>query len=183
MKRRVVPRLTLALCLLTLSSATVLWQAPQTVAEAAGSRGLGKGQQPPAFSAQDLDGRPHSLEQHAGKIIVLHFWATWCPYCRSEIPKLTRIHRELASKDVIVLAVSVDEDLGQLRSFVASSQLPYAVIPDAEGNFALTDAYAVSGIPVTYIIGRDGKMAARLSGAGDMHAIVQRLAGASSGAS
>ena len=148
-------------------------------ASSAGSdaaEGLASGQRPPVFHVTDLEGRPQSLAQYGGKVVVLHFWATWCPYCRAEIPKLLRIHRELAARGVTILAVGVDENVGQLRQFVASSRLPYAVIADAEANFALAQDYEIVGIPATYVIGRDGRLAALLSGPSDLFTVVQRVA-------
>ena len=137
--------------------------------------GLRVGQRPPAFSAMDLRGEVHSLKQHRGKIIVLHFWATWCPYCRGEIPKLLQVHRELSSKGVTVLAVSVDDDLSKLRQFVAAAALPYTVIPEVQLSVPLTETFRVRGLPTTYFVARDGLVADRVVGASDLLGEVRRL--------
>ncbi len=160
MTRRGSPRLQGCLLLL----AALLLAVGGTQAASAGAsakRGLARGQLPPPVHASDLDGKPQSLDQYIGKVVVLHFWATWCPYCRMEIPKLKRVHQEMADKGVVVLAVSMDEDTDKLLQFVAASEIPYPVIADAKQNFTLAESYQIFGIPVTYVIGRDGHLLGR----------------------
>ena len=140
-----------------------------------GEDGLPSGTQAPAFAAVDLDGAAQQLTQYQGSLLVLHFWATWCPYCRGEIPKLKIVRQAWASRGVRVLAVSVDADPQALKRFVAQAALPYPVIADLEAHFALADAYRVSGIPITYLIGPDGRIAERLDGAADILGAVERL--------
>jgi peroxiredoxin len=137
--------------------------------------GLAPGQQPPDFSAKDLAGQPHSLKQHAGDVVLLHFWATWCPYCRQEIPRLRQIHQEHAGQGVHVLAISVDENLEALRDFVAQQQLPYPVISEVQNRQPISAQYGVAGIPTTYLIDANGLVAGRFQGQGDLPAAVRRL--------
>ena len=141
---------------------------------AAVSRGLRQGKQPPEFSATDLAGAPQSLQAYRGKIVILHFWATWCPYCRGEVPKLKEVQSRWGSKQVQILAVSVDENLAALQQFVQAQQLPYAVIWEGQAQDVLSDLYGVSGLPTTYVIGRDGLVIKRLTGASDLVATVQQ---------
>ena len=141
---------------------------------AASSRGLRAGKQPPDFSAPDLTGATQSLQASRGKIVVLHFWATWCPYCRGEVPKLKEIQSRWGSKQVKVLAVSVDEDSAKLQQYVKDQQLPYVVIWEGQAEDVLSDLYAVSGLPTTYVIGKDGLVLTRVSGASDLVGAVQR---------
>ncbi len=142
--------------------------------------GLGKGFRPPSFTATDLDGTTHTLEEYQGRVLVLHFWASWCPYCRTEIPELRELQQQWTSKDVRVLAVSTDEDLDTLKRFIAQHRLPYPVIADAQQETPISDQYGVSGIPVTYVMGRDGRIAERLNGAGEVIEAVQRVLATSS---
>jgi thiol-disulfide isomerase/thioredoxin len=141
----------------------------------AAEEGVRVGQRPPAFNVADLTGQPQTVKQYAGRILVLHFWATWCPYCRGEIPKLVTVQREFGPKGVSIVAVSVDRDVAQLKQFVGNIKLPYAVIADAESAESLVFRYRVRGIPVTYIIGRDGRIAARFMGASDLVGVVRRI--------
>lgn len=136
--------------------------------------GLGAGYRPPQFTASDLDGQVHSLASYQGHVLVLHFWASWCPYCRGEIPELTQLYQEWASKGVRVLAVSTDQDVAKLRRFVGTTKLPYPVVADAAVPSSVAKRYGISGVPVTYIVTRNGRIASRLSGSGDILGAVQR---------
>lgn len=136
--------------------------------------GLGTGYRPPPFSARDLNGKTHTLEEYEDQVLVLHFWASWCPYCRSEIPKLKELQRQWASRDVRVLAVSTDADLDTLKRFVDQEDLPYPVIADLEAESPIADQYGISGIPVTYVIAKDGRIFARLNGSSEIIATVER---------
>lgn len=136
--------------------------------------GLGEGFQPPPFSASDLSGQAHTLSDYARRVLVLHFWASWCPFCRAEIPKLRQVRSEWTEQEVAILAVSTDEELGKLKEFLAQQEaLPYPVVADVQADFATSDQYGVSGIPVTYVIGRDGHIAAALHGSSDIPGAVR----------
>lgn len=133
--------------------------------------GLSKGYQPPPFAAKDLSGHEQSVEAYKGQVVVLHFWASWCPYCRGEITKLMQIYQE---KQAQIIAVSTDENVDTLKQFVAAKKLPYPVIPDGQNEFEITEQYALSGIPVTYVINRDGTIFKRLNGAADIVGTVKQ---------
>jgi peroxiredoxin len=140
-------------------------------------QGLEPGYTPPAFSGKDLEGKRHTLDQYKGNYVVLHFWATWCPYCRQEIPKLTQVYDEYSDQGVKVLAVSVDEDLNGLRAFVKEKQLPYTVVADVHSDFSAAKAYRVAGIPMTYIIEPDGTILQGFQGPSTIDAFFDRLMG------
>ena len=137
--------------------------------------GPGSGQRPPAFSAKDLTGTEQTLAKYAGNVVVLHFWATWCGYCRAEIPKLKEVHQRWSSRGVTILAVSIDEDPARLRSFIKQALLPYEVIPDGENDFAISLEYGLVGVPLTYIIAPDGRVALRFAGPADLTGAVERM--------
>ena len=141
--------------------------------------GLQVGQRLPGFSARDLNGAQHSLKQYEGKILVLHFWATWCPFCRGEIAKLREVHEEFKAQGVRVLTVSVDEDLTYLRRFVAERDLPYAVIADIQAASSFAPRYGIRSVPTTILITRDGVIAARLIGTSDIVGTVDQALAAS----
>ncbi len=139
--------------------------------------GLGVGYRPPDFSVRDLSGQPQSLSQYRGKVVVLHFWASWCPYCRQEIPELTTLHQDWAGKGVRVLTISIDQDVAKLKQYLAQSPVPYPVIADLQADPSVADQYGVSGIPVTYVLTRDGLIASRLNGSAEIiQAVEQALA-------
>jgi peroxiredoxin len=146
-------------------------------AVSAASRGLSVGKQPPQFSAPDMTGTTYSLEAARGKIVVLHFWATWCPYCRAEVPKLKQIQSRWGGKEVQILAVSVDQELPTLQHFVTEQHLPYPVLWEQHAEDVLSELYAVVGLPSTYLIGRDGVIVNRFAGAADLVPAVERAVG------
>ncbi len=137
--------------------------------------GLEPGQRPPDFLLSDLSGTPQTLAQYRGQVVVLHFWATWCPYCRAEIPKLVEAHHQWASGRVMILAVSVDRHREQLVTFVNTAKLPYAVAADIDASASLARRYHVSSLPTTVIIGRDGRIVSRLTGSADIHGEIERV--------
>lgn len=135
--------------------------------------GLGAGYRVPGFTAQDLAGTTHRVQDYEGKVLVLHFWATWCPYCRSEVPELKELHAGWRDKGVQVLAVSTDQDVAKLRAYVQEQGVPYPVIADITREMSIAEQFGVQGIPVTYVIGRDGRIAAHLHGASEILQAVQ----------
>lgn len=130
-----------------------------------------EGRRPPAFSVHDLTGRSHTLSRYKGQWLVLHFWATWCPYCRGEIPELTQLAHAGAT-GANVLAISVDRDVNTLQQFLKQHPLPYPVVSDPDASLA--NQYGVEGLPTTFIIGPDGQVREILPGAGDLTGAVAR---------
>lgn len=135
--------------------------------------GFNVGRQLPAFAVTDLAGKTHTLQQYQGRILVLHFWATWCGYCRGEIPELLEAHMALGAQGVSVLAISTDQDRGALTRFLQRTMLPYPVVADFDAKEPLAEQYGLRGVPVTFVIGRDGRIAARLYGSSDILGAIQ----------
>lgn len=139
------------------------------------ARELGVGQKAPSFVVRDLTGLSQTWEQHAEDVIVLHFWATWCGYCRGEISKLKEIHERWGSGRVWVLAVSVDENLTRLKEFVQKAKLPYTVVPDVLNDFEIAMRYGLIGVPVTYIIAPNGRVVLRFLGPADLTRAIDHI--------
>mgnify|MGYP005862278167 CR=1 FL=1 len=108
--------------------------------------------QAPAFQARDLQGRPLALTDFAGRPVLVHFWATWCPVCRFEEDSIDAL---AADRPVVTVAVSSgsDEELMQYRE---ERQLDFPVINDPGG--ALAARYGVEGVPASFVIGPEGKI-------------------------
>jgi peroxiredoxin len=121
----------------------------------------------PAFTLQNLAGRDISLKNYRGKIVLLNFWATWCPPCRSEMPSMEKLYRELEGSAFEMLAVDLQESPEQVRRFVESNGYSFPVLLDTTGRTGA--AYQVSGIPTTYIIDKDGNVLASTVGAREWH--------------
>lgn len=124
--------------------------------------GLRVGNRAPAFEADDINGRSHSLAAAKGHVVILHFWATWCPVCRKSIPTVISVHKRYASQGLRLLAVS-DEEPKVLRRFAEQHDLPYPVISSNE----LTNRYGIHAVPTTFVIDQQGIIRHYQSGGGD----------------
>jgi thiol-disulfide isomerase/thioredoxin len=116
----------------------------------------------PGFSLQDLNGQPLQLANYRGKIVLLNFWATWCTPCRAEIPHFEEFQDKYGSQGLQVIGISMDDDAKPVREFYQEFKMNY---PVAVGNEKIAEAYGgVLGLPVTFLIGRDGRLAAKYIG-------------------
>ncbi|NLI77135.1 MAG: TlpA family protein disulfide reductase [Candidatus Riflebacteria bacterium] len=107
----------------------------------------------PAFTLAAIDGTPISLESYKGKIVILDFWAILCPPCRAEIPGFIAIHDKYKEKGVVIIGLSLDKELGKLKTFVAENKITY---PIAMANKEVQNAYGnVQAIPTTFILDRN----------------------------
>jgi len=118
------------------------------------------GEEPPDFSAKDVSGRSVKLSELKGKVVLLDFWATWCPPCRVEIPNLLGIFRNFKDKDFVMISISLDRDLQAARLFVKDKKMDWLQIIDLEAGQAIAALYQVEYIPSTFIINRRGKIEA-----------------------
>ena len=107
----------------------------------------------------DLQGVKQNLSQYKGKIIILNFWATWCPPCREEMPELSQLHLEYKNRNVIVLGIAEDE-LPLVKEYLQSSPVTYPVfIAENEGMNLGSDLGNDKGVlPYTVVIGADGSV-------------------------
>jgi len=129
-----------------------------TLPEAPGS--MSKGEQAADFQLPDLQGSLQSLPK--GEVVLLNFWATWCPPCRTEIPSMAKLHDTYAAKGLKIVAISVDKRSDDLANFVAEYRMPFQVLHDEAGSVARR--YNVFRYPETFLIGRDGKVVHHLVG-------------------
>ena len=116
------------------------------------------------FSLRDSD-RNVSLAQFRGQVLVLNFWATWCPPCEEELPSLMRMQDRLRGRGVTVLGVSIDVDGDAYHRFLQQRGVNFMTIRDPEQK--IPSLYGTSGWPETYIIDRQGVMRRKFVGAVD----------------
>lgn len=121
----------------------------------------------------DLQGRRWSLDELRGKVVLVNFWATWCPPCRKEMPDLQALYQRFQSQGLVVLAVS-DEEAEKVKPFVAAQNLTFPVLLDP-GRKA-NEAFAVDGIPKTFIYDRAGKLVAQAMDMRTMNQFLRLLA-------
>lgn len=109
----------------------------------------------PDFILKDIEGKNVQLSQYKGKVVILEFWATWCPPCKATIPGLISLQKKYADKGLVVLGVSVDEgdDLRtKLSTFSKEHKINYPVLLGSEN---VSRTYGVMSIPATFLIGKD----------------------------
>jgi peroxiredoxin len=115
----------------------------------------------PDFTVQDVD-RKVSLSGLRGKIVVLNFWASWCPPCVSETPSLVAMSRRMRDHNVVVLAVSVDDDDSAYHKFIKEQGMDMLTVRDADKKS--NDLYGTHVFPETYIIDRNGVLRRKVIG-------------------
>ncbi|MDQ6969046.1 MAG: TlpA disulfide reductase family protein [Mariprofundus sp.] len=135
---------------------TAVWL---TLPEAPGK--MDKGALATDYSLPDLTGELQALPK--GEVILLNFWATWCPPCRKEIPSMADLHDKYAPQGLKIIAISVDKRSDDLAKFVAEYRMPFQVLHDADG--AVARRYGVFRYPESFLIDRDGKVVHHLVGA------------------
>jgi len=120
----------------------------------------------PDFVRADLDGRDVQLSRHRGKLVVLNFWASWCPPCREEMPVFSGWQKDLQAAGLQVIGVSMDDDRSEVERFLAQYPVSYPIVMgDAKfaGQFG-----GVLGLPLTYLIDAQGRVVARYQGEPDL---------------
>ncbi|MBV1883561.1 MAG: TlpA family protein disulfide reductase [Pseudomonadales bacterium] len=133
----------------------------------------------PAFTLADLQNNNVGLSHYKGKVVLLNFWATWCEPCREEMPSMQRLWDRYREQGFVIVAVAADKGGSKpVISFVEKLALDYPILVDPKGD--VRNRYEVVGLPMSYLIARDGKMSGRIIGIRDWDspeadAVVTRL--------
>ena len=138
---------------------------------------LGNGDQVKNFTLKDLSGKSVSLDQFKGKVVVLNFWATWCPPCRNEMPEFDEMDKELKkSGGAVLLAVNMTDGRRETKSkvekFMKETGYTMTVLLDREQELA--GYFGIRYIPSTFIIDREGRLTGQIQG-GTTKAAVMKL--------
>ena len=136
------------------------------VAEVKLKQGIEEGNIIEDFPIYDLEGRKFYISDFKGKIVMLNFWATWCPPCRAEMPSMEELYRE-GNEDIFeIIAVSVDsKPVGEVKSFISESGYSFPIYYDK--NDSLSQKFAVRSIPTTYLIDGKGIIRQKFLGSSD----------------
>ncbi|MEK6689748.1 MAG: TlpA disulfide reductase family protein [Nitrospirota bacterium] len=118
-------------------------------------------QMAPELVLSDLNGRKVSLKEYRGKVVFLHFWATWCKPCKEEMPTIEKMHKEFKNRDFVILAVSIDK-VGTDMVWSYVKEFTFSTLLASSGR--IDDSYWSWGIPVSYIIDRNGWIIGRAMG-------------------
>jgi peroxiredoxin len=110
------------------------------------------------FTLTDLHGNPWTLKGLRGKVVLVNFWATWCPPCRKEMPDLESLYHRFGKKGLVILAIS-DEDAAKVKPFIAGKNISYPILLDPGRK--VNELFQVEGIPKSFLYDRNGKLVAQ----------------------
>jgi len=110
------------------------------------------------FTLQDIEGHPWTLSSLKGKVVLVNFWATWCPPCKKEMPDLEALYNRFKDQGFVILAIS-DEKLTTVAPFIADHKYTYPILLDPARK--INDLYKVDGIPKSFVYNRKGQLVAQ----------------------
>ena len=113
------------------------------------------GKPAPNFTLETIDGKKVSLKDFKGKVVLINFWATWCPPCREELPFFERVYEKYRDKGFVILAVNTDPE--NLKDFLKEFDTKLS-FPILLGNDKILDLYPVRGLPTSFLIDREGRI-------------------------
>jgi peroxiredoxin len=117
-----------------------------------------QGRQQADFTLTDLQGKTWELKNLRGKVVLVNFWATWCPPCRKEMPDLEALYQRFSDQGLVILAIS-DEEQAKVAPFIADYKISYPVLLDPGRK--VNDLFQVDGLPKSLVYDREGKLAAQ----------------------
>jgi peroxiredoxin len=127
------------------------------------------------FTLKDLQGRTWTLSELRGKVVLVNFWATWCPPCRKEMPDLDALSQRFASQGLVVLSIS-DENPATVTKYLLQHTFDYPILIDTERKVG--DAFHIEGIPQSFVFNRQGKLVAQSIDMRTQNQFLQMLAAA-----
>jgi thiol-disulfide isomerase/thioredoxin len=155
------PRWIVAAAAATGLAAVVISGAGWQTKQASGTTGACAPDAKPAnlnFTLKDLSGKDVKLSSYKGKVVLLNFWATWCGPCKVEIPWFNEFQQKYQDKGFVVVGISADDTVEQLKPFVAQYKMSYPVLLGLGRDDVQEALGPVLGLPTTLLIGRDGRI-------------------------
>jgi thiol-disulfide isomerase/thioredoxin len=127
----------------------------------------------PEFEVNTMQGQRVSLKQLAGRVVVLDFWATWCPPCRESVPELKDLAKKYPTEKLMLISVSADDDENAWREFVANKKMDWAQYRDADQR--IRTAFGIHAFPTYLVIDGEGIIKQRITGLNPQETVVHRL--------
>jgi thiol-disulfide isomerase/thioredoxin len=126
------------------------------------------------FTLPDLNGKIMSLEDFKGKVFIINFWATWCPACEEEIPKLNELQEKYKNEGLVVIGIALDKDsLNLVEPFVRKKRIRYPILKGNE--LVLKSMKDFSGMPTTLIVDPKGNIKKKYDGSFDKEDLEKKL--------
>lgn len=116
----------------------------------------------PELQALDLQGQPKTLGDYRGRVVLLNFWATWCPPCRREMPSMERLRQKMQGRSLEIVALDSAEPIEDVRTFLATLKLAFPILLDPEG--VNTRRWKVYALPTTFLLDGEGRIRYVLKG-------------------
>ncbi len=117
---------------------------------------------PPPLVLKDRSGKIHKLDDYKGKVVLVNFWATWCPPCREEMPSMQRLKKKMAGRPFVMLGVNSGEQPADLDEYLKTVKVDFTILLDPDS--ALTKRWKVYGLPTSFLIDKQGKVRYALTG-------------------
>ena len=111
------------------------------------------------FTLTDLQGKSWTLKDLKGKVVLVNFWATWCPPCQKEMPDLEALYNRYKDQGFVILAISEDEDTAKVGPYIAEHKISYPILLDLGAK--VNTLFQVEGIPKSFVYNRDGQLVAQ----------------------
>jgi len=118
--------------------------------------------QAPDFVLADLDGNQYRLSDYRGQVVIINFWATWCPPCRAEMPSMQRAWQQLEQESILMLGINVGEDEDTIFQFTANYPVEFPLLMDQDSR--VINQWPVRGLPTTFVVSPAGKITYRAIG-------------------
>jgi peroxiredoxin len=120
------------------------------------------GKQAADFALKDTNEKTVSLSSLKGNVVLINFWATWCPPCRGEMPSLNKLYREYRSRGLVVVAVSTDRSASSVRDFLSKHPVDFPVLMDSDSK--VSRQFKVFSLPTTFLLDKNGAVLQRFLG-------------------
>lgn len=125
------------------------------------------------FALEDLQGRTVKFSEFSGKVLLVDFWATWCPPCRRSVPLLAELHTKYSRNGFEVVGISLDNGRETVRNFATEYRIPYKVLM---GNQEVARNWNIgSGIPVAFVVNREGQIVDKMVGYQSMEVLESKI--------